>query len=88
MQYKKITTEDATFLTEIFSIPEYDMYFAENETTEDGWRDRIEEYFQSSQSFIVLDEGKKVGWVMYRIDDCTCMVDCLKDSWCNLWMDD
>lgn len=75
MQYKKITTEDAAFLTDIFSIPEYDMYFAENETTEEGWRNRITACFQSLQSFIVLDEGKKVGWIMYRINGHTCMID-------------
>lgn len=75
MQYKQITAEDAAFLTEIFSIPEYDLYFAENETTKAEWRDRIEEHFLSSQSYIIHDEEKKIGWIMYKIDDRTCMID-------------
>lgn len=36
MHYKRITPEDARFLTEIFSIPEYELYFAENDTTEEA----------------------------------------------------
>ena len=77
MRYRPITADDAAFLTEIFSIPEYELYFAENETTEAEWRDRIDRYFRSSRSYIVLEEGKKLGWVMYRVEGRICRVDLL-----------
>lgn len=75
MQYRKITADDAAYLTEIFSIPEYEMYFAENETTEEGWRDRITRYYGSAESLIVTDEGRKIGWVMYEVEGDTCSID-------------
>ena len=75
MQYRKITTEDAAFLTEIFSIPEYELYFAENETTREDWQERIAMYYLSSQSYLVFDGEEKVGWIMYSIEEDTCVVD-------------
>ncbi|MBR5389974.1 MAG: GNAT family N-acetyltransferase [Clostridia bacterium] len=30
MQYRPITGDDAPFLTKIFSVPEYDLYFLED----------------------------------------------------------
>ena len=44
MQLRKITTEDAAFLSEIFSVPEYEMYFAENDTTQEDWQKRYMGY--------------------------------------------
>ena len=41
MQYRILKENDAGFLTLIFSIPEYDIYFAENDTTEEEWKDRL-----------------------------------------------
>ena len=67
MDYRKITPEDAHFLTKIFSVPEYDLYFAENETTEEDWRERIA-LFDDVQSLIVSDGSKDVGWLMYRAE--------------------
>ena len=75
MQFKMITTEDAAFLTEIFSVPEYDLYFAENDTTQEDWRKRIATYYLSSNSYIVSNGDEKVGWVMYSIEGDTCKID-------------
>ncbi len=75
MQFRRITTEDAAFLSEIFSIPEYDTYFAENDTTEEDWQERISEYYLSSQSYIVYDGKEEVGWIMYSIEEDTCFID-------------
>ena len=63
MDYRKITPEDAHFLTKVFSVPEYDLYFAENETTEEDWRERIT-LFDDVQSLIVSDWSKDVGWLI------------------------
>ena len=67
MDYRKITPEDARFLTKVFSVPEYDLYFAENETTEEDWRERIA-LLDDVQSLIVSDGSKDVGWLMYRTE--------------------
>ncbi len=75
MQYKKITADDAAFLTGIFSIPEYDLYFAENDTSLEAWRERITNYFLSSDSYIVCDGNERTGWIMYAIENDTCMID-------------
>ncbi len=74
MDYRKITPEDAHFLTKIFSVPEYDLYFAENETTEEDWRERIA-LFDDVQSLIVSDGSKDVGWLMYRTERESCFID-------------
>ena len=74
MDYRKITPEDAHFLTKVFSVPEYDLYFAENETTEEDWRERIA-LFDDVQSLIVSDGSKDVGWLMYRTEGESCFID-------------
>ena len=75
MQYKKITIDDAAFLAEIFSVPEYDLYFAENDTTQEGWQERISTYYLTSMSYIAFDGDEKVGWIMYSIEDDICKID-------------
>ena len=75
MQFRKITTDDAAFLAEIFSVPEYDLYFAENDTTQVDWQERIAAYYLSSQSYIISDGDEKVGWIMYSIEDDTSRID-------------
>ena len=75
MHFKRITKEDAAFLTEIFSIPEYELYFAENDTTQEEWQERIATYYLSEQSYIVSDGQEKVGWIMYSIVKGICKID-------------
>ena len=60
-QCRKISTDDASFLTEIFSVPEYDLYFAENDTTQEEWKERIATYYLSLASCIVSAGEAKVG---------------------------
>ena len=75
MHFRKIATDDAAFLAEIFSVPEYDLYFAENDTSQEDWKERISACYLSTQSYIVFDGNEKVGWIMYSIEDDTCMID-------------
>ena len=62
------------FLARIFSVPEYDLFFAENETSVADWEERIPLY-KDSQSMIVSDGTKDVGWLMYRNEGSICFVD-------------
>ena len=41
MEYRNISAKDAKYLTRLFSVPEYELYFAENSTTETGRQERI-----------------------------------------------
>ena len=76
MQYRAMTANDAEFLTRIFSIPEYELYFSENETTAAEWKERIP-YYQDARSVIISDGAKDVGWLMYRIEGSVCFIDIL-----------
>ena len=74
MQYRPITANDAGFLKRIFSIPEYELYFAENETSEADWKERIPRY-RDARSVIVSDGERDVGWLMYRLEGAECFLD-------------
>ena len=71
MQYRVLKECDVVFLTHIFSIPEYDLYFAENDTTEEDWKERLT-FFETKQSYIISKDGTDIGWIMYTICDDTC----------------
>ena len=74
MKYRPITMNDAGFLKRIFSIPEYELYFAENKTSEADWKERIPLY-KAARSVIVSDGARDVGWLMYRIEGAVCFID-------------
>lgn len=74
MNYNKLDESNAVFLTKIFSNPEYALYFAENETTEEEWKERLNCYVDK-ESYIVYDDTSPVGWVMYKVEGTTCYVD-------------
>ena len=75
MRFKKISADDAAFLNRLFSTSEYDLWFAENGTTEAEWKERIRLFGPPMQSLIVLTEdGQKVGWFMFETDGEICSV--------------
>ena len=74
MQYRVLTENDADFLTRIFSIPEYDTYFAENDTTAEEWKERLT-LFETEHSYIISKSGMDVGWIMYTISGDICDLD-------------
>ncbi len=74
MKYIKLNENDAAFLTKIFSNPEYELYFAENETTEEQWKERLV-YFIDKESYIVYNGTTPVGWVMYKVRETICDID-------------
>ena len=74
MKYRTMTVDDAAFLTKIFSIPEYELYFAENETSAADWAERIPR-FKEAQSLIISDGAKDIGWLKYRNEESVCFID-------------
>ena len=74
MNYIKLDESNAAFLTKIFSNPEYELYFAENKTTEEEWKERLA-CFIDKESYIVHKGTSPVGWVMYKVEGTTCNVD-------------
>lgn len=74
MQYRALKECDAAFLTRIFSIPEYDLYFAENNTTEEDWKERSELY-ENEHSYIISKDNTDIGWIMYAVCDNICRLD-------------
>ena len=75
MDYRNLTENDAGFLTRIFSVAEYDLYFAENDTTQEQWKERTAIY--EGNSFVVSKDAADVGWIMYRVEGDTCCLDIL-----------
>ena len=74
MQYRALKECEAVFLTQIFSIPEYDLYFAENDTTREDWKERIRLY-KTEHSYIISKDNTDIGWIMYTIRDNICKLD-------------
>lgn len=74
MNYIKLDESNAAFLTKIFSNPEYELYFAENKTSGEEWKERLA-CFVGKESYIVHKGTSPVGWVMYQVEGTTCNVD-------------
>ncbi|WOO35045.1 GNAT family N-acetyltransferase [Anaerocolumna sp. AGMB13020] len=70
-KYRRIQDSDAHFLTQIFSNPEYELYFAENDTIEEDWIERFQ-YYKDIESNIIIDGAKPIGWIMYKLIDNVC----------------
>lgn len=76
MLYKNINISDADFLSQIFSNEEYQLYFAENETTVSEWIERINKYYSDKFSYIICtDANQPVGWIMYNLINDICYMD-------------
>lgn len=74
MQYRVLKECDVGILTKIFSIPEYNIYFAENDTTEEAWKARLP-FFETRHSYIISKDGTDIGWIMYNLCDDICNLD-------------
>jgi|GEM_PF-161456 len=76
IRLEKIDIEDAPFLKEIFATDEYELYFAENSTTVDEWKERIKTFFLDKESFIIKNcRDVSVGWLMYHLENNICSLD-------------
>ena len=74
VQYRILKENDADFLTRIFSVPEYDTYFAENDTTVEEWKDRLT-LFETEHSYVISKNDRDIGWIMYTICGDICDLD-------------
>ncbi|HBB9212061.1 TPA: GNAT family N-acetyltransferase [Escherichia coli] len=70
------TVSDVEFIRSLFTNEEYELYFAENNTSEDEWKERFE-LLSRKENYIILDieTGNKVGWIMYKIHENECYLD-------------
>lgn len=74
MEYRYLNQEEAGFLSNIFTTQEYELYFAENDTTEQDWKERYT-LFDVEHSYIISKDGADIGWIMYKIDENICELD-------------
>ena len=74
MEYRYLSQEEAGFLSNIFVTSEYDLYFAENDTTEQEWKKRWT-LFDSEHSYIISKANMDVGWIMYTLNGNICELD-------------
>ncbi len=70
------TMSDVEFIRSLFTNEEYELYFAENNTSEDEWKERFE-LLSRKKNYIIFDieTGNKVGWIMYKIHENECYLD-------------
>ena len=71
MEYRYLSQEEAGFLSSIFVTPEYDLYFAENDTTEQEWKERCS-LFDVEHSYIISKNNMDIGWIMYTLSNNIC----------------
>ena len=71
MEYRILKKEEAGFLTSVFTTPEYQLYFAENDTTKEEWEERLT-LFDTKHSYIISKNGEDVGWIMYDLKEDIC----------------
>lgn len=75
MHFRPLTREDCSFLVSLFDNEEYNLYFAENDTTEEEFAERFEFWSNKENRIICDDDGQPQGWVMYQLDGDTCHLD-------------
>ena len=74
MEYRYLSQEEVGFLSSIFVTPEYDLYFAENDTTEQEWKERCS-LFDVEHSYIISKNNMDIGWIMYTLRNNICELD-------------
>ncbi len=71
MELIDATLNDCGFIASLFDNDEYEKYFAENDTTEENWRERFR-YFAEYENKIIFENNEPVGWFMYKNDGAVC----------------
>ncbi len=73
MKLKDVTIEDCGFLASIFDNDEYEKYFAENDITEQEWKDRFVS-FADYNNKMIYDNDEPVGWFTYQVKEPICEI--------------
>ncbi|MDD2647453.1 MAG: GNAT family N-acetyltransferase [Eubacteriales bacterium] len=58
--------DDCDFIASIFEGDEYEMYFAENDTTAEEWAERFP-HFSGMENKIILENGAPAGWLTMKL---------------------
>ncbi len=60
--FRKATIEDSYFISTLFTNDEYEKTFADNDTTEEEWKDRFQ-YYTTYENFIIYNSlnDEKIG---------------------------
>ncbi|MBU3812670.1 MAG: GNAT family N-acetyltransferase [Candidatus Niameybacter stercoravium] len=75
INFIKANKEDAGFIRSLFTNGEYELYFAENDTTTEEWEERFKFYDDMCNRLIIdTDTGEKIGWLLYDIEDEICKI--------------
>ncbi len=73
IKLKDTTIDDCGFIATIFDNDEYEKYFAENDTTEEEWRESFWS-FADCENKIIYDGEEPVGWFTYQIKESICEI--------------
>lgn len=75
INFIKANKEDAEFICTLFTNDEYELYFAENNTTVQEWEERFKFYKDMYNQIIIdMETGEKIGWLLYDIEDEICKI--------------
>lgn len=75
INFIKANKEDAGFIRSLFTNDEYELYFAENNTTVEEWEKRFNFYEEMHNKLIIdTDTSEKIGWLLYDIEDEICKI--------------
>ncbi len=76
INFNVATVNDVEFIRSLFTNEEYELYFAENNTPEDEWKERFE-FLSCKENYIISDmeTSNNVGWIMYQIHGNVCHLD-------------
>ena len=75
INFIEASIEDAKFIQSLFNNEEYELYFAENNTTVQEWEERFKFYKDMYNKLIMdTDTGEKIGWLLYDLEDDICKI--------------
>lgn len=74
---RQATTADCEFVASLFDNDEYQLWFAENDTPVDLWRERFVTYGnEGKHNLIIMDTLRRnssgIGWLLYDLDAEVC----------------
>ncbi len=73
MELKDATIEDCGFIASIFDNDEFEKYFAENDTTEQEWKERFES-LEGIENKIIYVHKEPIGWFTYQVKESICEI--------------
>ena len=77
---RQATLADCEFVASLFDNEEYQLWFAENDTPVELWRERFVTYGnEGKHNLIIMDTLRRnssgIGWLLYELDGDVCKLD-------------